>query len=433
MTSEFKSSCCSQSQAPNPSTPSLQILPFLSPSRRHPPSFHAPSPPPAQLPLQKTQQILPTALQSSQHIQESRGRSSLSLLSIWLRAMSGIVFHSTTAEHSVESQSMEPLTLRLKLASPWTAQPFGQFSMKPTSEFACSGERRGSPELGVWDFLKIPERALFSDSPFSSCPPSPSSYSCYSSLSDKSLELCTENLGNETGCVETSEDSLFSSIPSPVSSDQYENSPRRSTANKEARPRSFPPPLTTIRGGKSIQFRSSRQDGRLLIEAVRAPPAHRTLQAERNQGRLRLCFLGEPASPSEPEPLDCQERHQQEVDEEEEKVEMEEERVDADCRGGDVDERNENSGVRMGGMEMLARTGRRCTEGGGPRARVGCWVGGLSWWLHLEFPAKITIFSRPSLQLFFFSAKLPSFGRSPTEMLSNFPLCVMCPTLQGMC
>ncbi|KAK4793248.1 hypothetical protein SAY86_023683 [Trapa natans] len=235
-----------------------------------------------------------------------------------------------------------------------------QFPIKAATESA-------GPEMDEWGFLKISEPpALFRDCPVSSCPPSPSSLSSFSSssTSDKSLELCTENLGNETGCVEISDDGPFSSSPE---SDQYESCPRHSvaSANKEVGRVSFPPPLTTIRGGDSIHFQPRRQEGRLVIEAVRAPPAYRSLQAKRSQGRLRLCFLDEPTSVSESMTLDCEEISQ---DEQEVvvKVELDEELVDADPRKGGADETNEKNGVGIGNTKMFARTGRiSCPRVGG--------------------------------------------------------------------
>ncbi|KAK4769383.1 hypothetical protein SAY86_027533 [Trapa natans] len=278
--------------------------------------------------------------------------------------MSTIVFQCIE-RLPVESQFMEPLTLRLRLASPSTT-PQVQPHFGITSESEC-------PEVDVWGFLKIPECPDgFGESLLSSYPPSDYSSFSPSWMSDKSLELCTENLGNETGCVEISDRSLFSSSsssghsPRSSESDQYENHPRRSVAlaNKEADQRSFPPPLTTIRGGNSIQFRSRRQEGWLVIEAVRAPPVYRSLQTNRSPGRLRLCFLDEPASASASDPmsLDCQEIPQEEelVD-----LELDGEPVDADCREGGADQENEKLGIRTGNMEMLARTGRsRCAREG---------------------------------------------------------------------
>ncbi|KAI3459367.1 hypothetical protein Pfo_016030 [Paulownia fortunei] len=55
--------------------------------------------------------------------------------------------------------------------------------------------------------------------------------------------------------------------------------------------KNFPPPLTTMRGPSSLQVRRHREGGRLIIEAVEKPFRSSCLQAERSDGRLRLCLL----------------------------------------------------------------------------------------------------------------------------------------------
>ncbi|XVE81556.1 hypothetical protein DITRI_Ditri15bG0074300 [Diplodiscus trichospermus] len=115
-----------------------------------------------------------------------------------------------------------------------------------------------------------------------------------SSLSDKSLELCTENLGNETGS-DILEDNIFSLSASDCeggnSPTRKQSKPRQIFGAKKSISRNFPPPLTTIRGSESLQFRPHREAGRLVIKAVKAPPTNTLFQAERSNGRLRLCLL----------------------------------------------------------------------------------------------------------------------------------------------
>lgn len=110
-------------------------------------------------------------------------------------------------------------------------------------------------------------------------------------LSDKSLELCTENLGSESGS-DTSENSIFSleleSEKMSFSSYQRNLNSRPLKALKKKNPRDFPPPLTTIRGSNSLQVRPHREEGRLVMKAVHAPTSGSYFQAERSQGRLRL-------------------------------------------------------------------------------------------------------------------------------------------------
>lgn len=261
-----------------------------------------------------------------------------------------------------------------------------KFPAEPTPEFAEFSQKAESfPVMGVSNFSEDPDHPSTRRGPGPSessyCPPPPpsSSSSCSSSvLSEISLGLCTENLGNETGCMDTEETNLLSSIPYPPRSDQASSSARRFTEKKRASPRTFPPPLTTIIRSESIHFRPRREDGRLVIEAVRIPPAYGSLQAVRSHGRLRLRFLEETAPASDPEHFDCQEGALEEgfegeclCREEEEEVVVEDGEECAHGWGGDADEKNENFGGRMEGVETFARTGGRCTEGGNAKSKSG--------------------------------------------------------------
>lgn len=115
-------------------------------------------------------------------------------------------------------------------------------------------------------------------------------------LSEKSLELCTESLGSETGS-DTSESSILSL--SLFDSRNGRSSPREERnsssiplmeSRKSVSHRSFPPPLTTISGSNSLKVRPHREGGRLIIQATEAPSTHSYFQRERSHGRLRLSF-----------------------------------------------------------------------------------------------------------------------------------------------
>jgi hypothetical protein len=110
------------------------------------------------------------------------------------------------------------------------------------------------------------------------------------SLSEKSLEICTENLGSENG---SDDHHVFDEII--FSNSNFEQQPRVAVNKKLTRSvTDFPPPLTTISGSSplgSIFVRSHREDGRLIVEAVKVPsPRPSVFKAERSEGRLRLCF-----------------------------------------------------------------------------------------------------------------------------------------------
>ncbi|KAJ6721577.1 DUF3049 FAMILY PROTEIN [Salix viminalis] len=124
-----------------------------------------------------------------------------------------------------------------------------------------------------------------------------------SMLSGRSLELCTESLGSESGSdmIESSIFTLSSPDPSAGSSPSREQQkPRQLLGAKKANSRSYPPPLTTMSASKSLQVRAHREDGRLIIRAVEAPSRHACLHAERRDGRLRLSFIKDSASDSGP-------------------------------------------------------------------------------------------------------------------------------------
>ncbi|XP_047178688.1 protein FANTASTIC FOUR 3-like [Vigna umbellata] len=111
-------------------------------------------------------------------------------------------------------------------------------------------------------------------------------------LSPKSLELCTENLGNETGSdIIESGIELLSSHSSECGDGEVSPGMIREKQKRKAREgRSFPPPLTTITGSESIRVRPHREGGRLVLQLIKVPSSFR---AERSPGRLRLCFWTE--------------------------------------------------------------------------------------------------------------------------------------------
>ncbi|KAF5731528.1 hypothetical protein HS088_TW18G00206 [Tripterygium wilfordii] len=115
-------------------------------------------------------------------------------------------------------------------------------------------------------------------------------------LSAKSLEMCTETLGSETGsnCSESSDEILFTSTLEQL--ENRESSPpkyykNRVTEKRMKRSASFPPPLTSIRGTSGVQLRTHREGGRLVIKAESVSCCHTYFQAERSDGRLRLRLL----------------------------------------------------------------------------------------------------------------------------------------------
>ncbi|CAI9762163.1 unnamed protein product [Fraxinus pennsylvanica] len=159
-------------------------------------------------------------------------------------------------------------------------------------------------EIGSWSFLQ-------SLSKIPTCPKEAmekeNSYvhrkSSFPKLTGKSLDLCTENLGSETGteCI-TGSTCIFSldtfssqcETSSPMNQqNQKVHRQMKSLRNNKMTTccHNFPPPLTTMSRSSSLQIRARREDGRLIIKAVQSPFRHSYLQTERSHGRLRLSFV----------------------------------------------------------------------------------------------------------------------------------------------
>ncbi|KAL5070183.1 hypothetical protein RYX36_021070 [Vicia faba] len=216
-------------------------------------------------------------------------------------------------------------------------------------------------------------------------------------LSPKSLEMCTENLGNESGTDIVENDMLLSLMGK---TEEREQQPCREVlgGSKKAKIQNFPPPLTTIRGSESLRVRPRRQDGRLVIEVTKVPPRTSCFEADRSHGRLRLCFSINPTPEEEQE----QEQEQEEYDgdvvddvddviDENEEVFNEEEFSENGKIGGeikDVEEETEEKVVESGIVVACGETKdkdsdvrmkkyesvRKCKEGGESENNETIWM-----------------------------------------------------------
>ncbi|OIV99258.1 hypothetical protein TanjilG_06563 [Lupinus angustifolius] len=132
-----------------------------------------------------------------------------------------------------------------------------------------------------------------------------------SCLSEKSLEICTESLGSETGS-----DGLVSSYPSSETEEDKEEEHQQhqeveveekeekviieeepkynysggAATKKYPSSRSFPPPLPSL--GPSLHMRTHRDNGRLVLEAV-SVPTNNNFCVQRQDGRLVLTFANQ--------------------------------------------------------------------------------------------------------------------------------------------
>ncbi|KAJ0266547.1 hypothetical protein HA466_0005330 [Hirschfeldia incana] len=134
-----------------------------------------------------------------------------------------------------------------------------------------------------------------------------------SSLSEKSLEICTESLGSETGCEgfswhassengdaaeieevlnftvtkeeEETEAAVVEIEQEPITVPNY-------TPCVELPRGSFPPPIRSLSsqsGSAALHMKTRRDNGRLVLEAV-SMPSHNNFSAKRQDGHLLLTF-----------------------------------------------------------------------------------------------------------------------------------------------
>ncbi|KAI3948952.1 hypothetical protein MKW98_021558 [Papaver atlanticum] len=146
-----------------------------------------------------------------------------------------------------------------------------------------------------------------------------------SCLSLKSLEICTENLGSESGSdgyphsdislSDTEEEEEEVAVEQVVAVEERSvvvkvdkieveavNYIKKYSSPPSAPRRSFPPPLKSLSnfppplkslskpGGGGIQMKTHRKDGRLVLEAVSVPTSTNCFNAQRRDGRLVLTF-----------------------------------------------------------------------------------------------------------------------------------------------
>ncbi|CAH8283646.1 unnamed protein product [Eruca vesicaria subsp. sativa] len=126
----------------------------------------------------------------------------------------------------------------------------------------------------------------------------PSEKRSVSKLSEKSLEMCTESLGAETGSESGDELSLLAfeatNITPRVPSHPQEQEKDTDFPPKKSTIKSFPPPIKFVKGSKySRVVRSLGEDGRVVVQAITVSSQPPNFVAERGEGRLRLCLSPE--------------------------------------------------------------------------------------------------------------------------------------------
>ncbi|KAL1216541.1 Protein FANTASTIC FOUR 2 [Cardamine amara subsp. amara] len=172
-----------------------------------------------------------------------------------------------------------------------------------------------------------------------------------SKLNKKSLEMCTESLGTETGSESGDELSLLAfeattttrRVPQPKPKEKDTSLlAKKSTMSRN---NSFPPPIKFVQGSKyNRMVRCLGEDGRLVVQAIRVPSPPRCFVAERGEGRLRLCLSSESSLLT----------RNHKVEEEEEEEEETEEGVEENC--DNLEGKN--------GNKKFNRLSSRCKENG---------------------------------------------------------------------
>ncbi|KAK4388540.1 protein FANTASTIC FOUR 4 [Sesamum angolense] len=179
--------------------------------------------------------------------------------------------------------------LKLKLAPPPPPPPSSTSDLY--REQAIDDHLQAEVGFGNWGFIRTASHESVNREKSSHTHPLLRN-SSFSRLSAKSLQLCTENLGSETGTDAISPSSIAISF-CPSDSCEYSSTHNHKSSQLLQKPKqetkSFPPPpLTTMSGPGSLKVRRRREGGRLIIEAV---GRRRCWEAERSGGRLRLCLL----------------------------------------------------------------------------------------------------------------------------------------------
>jgi len=115
------------------------------------------------------------------------------------------------------------------------------------------------------------------------------------SLSNDSLQLCTESLGCESSDCLTDCSCSSSEFTNDYSSEDEEDQENIDTVKKEADAapaRAFPPPLASISACNPSYMRSFKKDGRFVLRSMKAPLQNNNfLHSYREGGRLKMQLI----------------------------------------------------------------------------------------------------------------------------------------------
>lgn len=229
----------------------------------------------------------------------------------------------------------------------WLAQNTTMSSIDTSSSSSSSeNEEENEKNKDIWSSIQL-QKTTNMNSLFNAPYIHPIAKRSSNSLSQKSLQICTESLGSETGSDGFSQDQDYFQSSSEEDDDEEEKEEEVEVVSNELRDRkkelvavnyncciskrsptcSFPPPLSSIsrRDGLRLRMRPHRRDGRLVVEAVTVS-SHYYLHAHRQGGRLQLYLINSPST-EEPHMPSQEEESEKEFKQEEEVVEEEERRI----------------------------------------------------------------------------------------------------------
>ncbi|XP_058748630.1 protein FANTASTIC FOUR 1-like [Vicia villosa] len=192
----------------------------------------------------------------------------------------------------LEQGVMEPRVLTLKLAPPGSNISPSLDQEKPI--IIINNECDKNDTNSSWSFL---QNLTKTENGNNKVYVHPTVKRSASMLSEKSLEMCTESLGSETGsnAGESSDDLSLLSCDTRNNVTNNNNN-RGSNMNncvsrRVNRASNFPPPLTSITDFGGVHVRPHREGGRLILEAMASPSVSPYFHAERCDGRLRLSLV----------------------------------------------------------------------------------------------------------------------------------------------
>ncbi|KAI3978362.1 hypothetical protein MKX01_013160 [Papaver californicum] len=235
----------------------------------------------------------------------------------------------TSCANQVSPSDEQPKTKTTSVSS--LRRTFSAVDMSSPSGFSPSERIASSDELKIDQQQQQPGQLdIWCSIPIqkpSSLPPPyvhPLVRKSKSCLSLKSLEICTENLGSESGSNGYSPSNTSLSDTDEEHEDIHEEEEEEEAIQEvlveetkrsevvefhvmdvvpmmnynSKKPsssvtRCFPPPLKSLSkpgGGGGIQMKTHRKDGRLVLEAVSVPTSQNCFNSQRQDGRLVLTF-----------------------------------------------------------------------------------------------------------------------------------------------